>query len=312
VTDIRALRLSRGLTLIDLALLTDIPARTLVQIEYGLQRLDYESRARLARTFGVKPELLHAGGPARARGTHRTSWFQLAAPALAVALAGTLMLTDPSDPLLKMLPLASVPVRSSALVGGNFARPAALPIGINTLRQTTAKRAAVLAVPTATAVPPTPTQPQIPRFTLAADGPHGCPLAPAVGRVVVTQGYDVGTHAPASIWGAVDLAVDRDGDGIPEPDTTQGLPILATHGGVAHIFLESWPGGNFVRVVDERASWSTAYAHLDTVAVVEGQVIPDGATIGTVGSTGMATGPHLHYEVWHGDQNVDPTGLIGC
>jgi len=26
----------------------------------------------------------------------------------------------------------------------------------------------------------------------------------------------------------------------------------------------------------------------------------------------MASGPHLHYEVWHGDENVDPSGLIEC
>jgi murein DD-endopeptidase MepM/ murein hydrolase activator NlpD len=313
VTDIRALRLSRGLTLIDLALLTDIPARTLAQIEYGLQRLDYESRSRLARIFDVRPELLRAGGPRPAIAARKLPWLNLAGPALGIALAGALLLTDP---LLQMPPLASLPLRSGALLSGNHPQPAGLPIKANTLGQIAASRAAALAapttVPTATTAPPTPTQPQTPRFMLAADGPHGCPLAPASGRVVLTQGYNVGTHAPASIWGAVDLAIDSDGDGFAEPNTTQGLPILATHGGVAHVYLGSWPGGNFVRVVDEQASWSTAYAHLDTVAVADGQLIPDGATIGTVGSTGMASGPHLHYEVWHGEENVDPTGLIGC
>ena len=131
-------------------------------------------------------------------------------------------------------------------------------------------------LPTATAQVPTPTQPaptSLPRFVLAEDGPHGCPLAPTIGRVVMTQGYGVGTHAPANIWGAVDLAIDGDGDGNAEPGATQGAPIFATHGGVAHITLDSWPGGNFVRVVDEPAGWSTAYAHLDTVLVTEGQPI---------------------------------------
>jgi len=72
------------------------------------------------------------------------------------------------------------------------------------------------------------------------------------------------------------------------------------------------PVKNFVRVVDEQAGWSTAYAHLETVFVTEGQAIPAGATLGIVGSTGMTSGPHLHYEVWHGGENVDPSGLIGC
>jgi murein DD-endopeptidase MepM/ murein hydrolase activator NlpD len=64
--------------------------------------------------------------------------------------------------------------------------------------------------------------------------------------------------------------------------------------------------------VDEPTGWSTAYAHLDTVLVTEGQSIRAGATIGLVGSTGMTSGPHLHYEVWHGSQNMDPSGLISC
>ena len=168
---------------------------------------------------------------------------------------------------------------------------------------------------TATPPAPTPAQPTpttAPRFVLAGDGPHGCPLAPITGRVILTQGYAVGTHDPASIWGAVDLAIDGDGDGNADPGASQGVPIVATLGGVAHVTLDSWPGGNFVRVVDASAGWSSAYAHLDTVAVAEGQNIPAGATIGTVGSTGETSGPHLHYEVWHGGENVDPSGLIGC
>ena len=48
MTDIRALRLSRGLTLTDLALLTEIPARRLAELEHGMHGLDAESRSRLA------------------------------------------------------------------------------------------------------------------------------------------------------------------------------------------------------------------------------------------------------------------------
>jgi murein DD-endopeptidase MepM/ murein hydrolase activator NlpD len=106
--------------------------------------------------------------------------------------------------------------------------------------------------------------------------------------------------------------VDADGDGYAEPATSYGIPVAATIGGVAHVFLGSWPGGNFVRIVNADLGWSTAYAHLDTVAVADNQTIETGTVIGTTGSTGMASGPHLHYEVWHGDANVDPTGLINC
>jgi hypothetical protein len=47
--------------------------------------------------------------------------------------------------------------------------------------------------------------------------PFGCPVHPLKGKVIMTQGYGVGTHAPASIWGAVDLAVDSNGDGNADP-----------------------------------------------------------------------------------------------
>ena len=82
--------------------------------------------------------------------------------------------------------------------------------------------------------------------------------------------------------------------------------------GVARVYLGTWPAGNYVRVTDERSGWAAAYAHLDTVAVQDGQAVRAGDLIGSVGSTGMASGPHLHYEIWRGQQNVDPTGLIGC
>ena len=101
-------------------------------------------------------------------------------------------------------------------------------------------------------------------------------------------------------------------DGEADPAATQGQPIAATLGGVARVYLGSWPAGNYVRVVNEQAGWSTAYAHLDSVAVADGQAVATGTTLGSVGSTGMATGPHLHYEIWHHEINVDPTGLIGC
>jgi murein DD-endopeptidase MepM/ murein hydrolase activator NlpD len=193
-------------------------------------------------------------------------------------------------------------------------RPIVAPIFTDTqvralLAATPLPRPSAIAPATPTAqAPPSPT----PQFTLAADGPHGCPLSAPTGQVVITQGYNEGTHTPTNVWGAVDLAIDGDGDGNAEPETTQGMAISATTGGVAHVYLGSWPGGNYVRIVDEQTGWSTAYAHLDSVAVADGQTIGAGALVGTVGSTGMASGPHLHYEVWHGGVNVDPTELIEC
>jgi murein DD-endopeptidase MepM/ murein hydrolase activator NlpD len=312
VSSIRALRRSNGLTLIDLALRTDIPARTLAEIEYGFQRLDYESRSRLARFFEIHPDLLASGATHRMRragGASTGRWWRIAAArgaplVVAAAFVGAQLATTPAQ---QLAPAASVPIRQPT-AAPTAQPPAAIQLPHAFLQAIAAPVRAARAAPTALPV----AIPAPPRFALLEDGPHGCPIGPVAGQVVLTQGYGVGTHAPANAWGAVDLAIDGDGDGVAEPGASWGAPVLASLGGVARVFMGSWPGGNFVRIVDERTGWSVAYGHLDTVAVADGQQIEAGATIGTIGSTGMASGPHLHYEVWHGDANVDPTGLVGC
>ncbi len=292
--DIRTLRRSRGLTLTDLAALSGLPARALAEIEQGLRPISAMQRQELARILNVPAPQLGALLPEPAAPS--MAWPRRAFGALLVICASLLMLAAP----LFNQPQAAARVRSA---------PAPRAAALAAPQRSATPTLAPSATPTTTP-PPTPTA--TPRFTLAADGPHGCPLAPASGRVVMTQGYGVGTHAPADTWGAVDLGIDGDTDGEAEPGTTQGQPISATLGGIAHVYLGSWPGGNYVRVDNAQTGWGSAYAHLDSVVVADNQLVETGALLGTVGSTGMASGPHLHYELWHGTQNVDPSSLIGC
>ena len=297
--DIRALRRSRGLTLTDLALLSGIPTRTLAELEHGLRKLDSTYRQNLACILNVPARELGAAIPSAI-----PPWRTGRQPIIAALLVLCLGLLVLGAPLLRP-PATTVQAQHSA--GPPTSAPGVRNAALAAARPTA--RPSATPAPTAT-IAPTATPP--PRFTLAADGPHGCPLAPAAGKVVLTQGYAEGTHAPADVWGAVDLGVDADSDGNAEPGSTQGQPIAATLGGVARVYPGSWPGGNYVRVENAQAGWNTAYAHLDTIAVTDGQTIATGATLGTVGSTGMASGPHLHYEVWHSGQNIDPTALLGC
>jgi hypothetical protein len=134
------------------------------------------------------------------------------------------------------------------------------------------------------------------------DVPRGNPLAAS--NVVLTQGYDVGTHAPAAIWGGVDLAIDGDGDGQADPEGTWDHPVYATHAGTVHLKPNTWPAGNYLAI--ESGRFKTGYAHLKRYAVEDGQWVERGQLIGYVGSTGMASGPHLHYEVWQDGVNVNP------
>jgi len=54
----------------------------------------------------------------------------------------------------------------------------------------------------------------------------------------------------------------------------------------------------------------TLYMHLDRVQVAEGILVERGDTIGAVGSTGRATGPHLHWGAQLRRARVDPAGLL--
>jgi hypothetical protein len=67
--------------------------------------------------------------------------------------------------------------------------------------------------------------------------------------------------------------------------------------------------GRFV-VVAHGGGIRTLYAHLSAVAVSAGQGVSAGASIGSVGSTGAATGPHLHFELTVRGANVDPAGAL--
>jgi murein DD-endopeptidase MepM/ murein hydrolase activator NlpD len=50
----------------------------------------------------------------------------------------------------------------------------------------------------------------------------------------------------------------------------------------------------------------SAYFHLDTVLVREGDLVARGASLARVGATGLATGPHLHYGIYLHGKDVDP------
>jgi murein DD-endopeptidase MepM/ murein hydrolase activator NlpD len=63
--------------------------------------------------------------------------------------------------------------------------------------------------------------------------------------------------------------------------------------------------GNLV-VIEHRAGMTSWYAHLDSISVEPGQCLVAGNVIGTVGSTGNSTGPHLHFELRLRGAAIDP------
>ena len=88
-----------------------------------------------------------------------------------------------------------------------------------------------------------------------------------------------------------------------------GTPVHAAAAGVAAV---AWnPNGyGLYLIVQHGGGVSTLYGHLESTAVVSGDPVAAGAEIGRVGSTGLSTGPHLHFEVRRGGRPVDPVPLL--
>lgn len=86
-----------------------------------------------------------------------------------------------------------------------------------------------------------------------------------------------------------------------------GTPIQATADGVVSFSGSQRGYGNTV-VLEHHGEYSTLYAHMSRFApgMKKGAKVTQGQTIGYVGATGMATGPHLHYEFRIAGQQIDP------
>ena len=87
-----------------------------------------------------------------------------------------------------------------------------------------------------------------------------------------------------------------------------GTPIVApTDGRVAYVGRRGGYG-KFVRL-DHAGGLGTGFAHLSDYAVRPGQQVRRGQVIGYVGSTGLSTGPHLHYEMYRDGRSIDPQSV---
>jgi murein DD-endopeptidase MepM/ murein hydrolase activator NlpD len=86
-----------------------------------------------------------------------------------------------------------------------------------------------------------------------------------------------------------------------------GTPVYAAGAGV--IKEERWAGGygHWLKIEHE-GGWATGYGHLSAYArgLHVGEHVAQGQVVAYVGSTGLSTGPHLHYEVMHGSEKLNP------
>ena len=121
-----------------------------------------------------------------------------------------------------------------------------------------------------------------PSYTSYITSYYGYRIHPVYGYYKFHAGVDIGASGGSSIWAASD-----------------GTVITSTYGSGY---------GNYVVIRHDDGNYSL-YAHMSSRAVSVGQYVSRGQVIGYVGSTGVSTGYHIHFEVWNSSQQTtDPLG----
>jgi murein DD-endopeptidase MepM/ murein hydrolase activator NlpD len=89
----------------------------------------------------------------------------------------------------------------------------------------------------------------------------------------------------------------------------EGDPVFAAESGTVAMAGVQGGYGNYVRI-DHGKDLETVYAHLQNIDVKPGKCVSKGQVVGTVGSTGLVTRPHLHFEILQDRQFTDPSKLL--
>lgn len=92
--------------------------------------------------------------------------------------------------------------------------------------------------------------------------------------------------------------------------SNQGTPVYATGNGKIEFSGTDNSGYGIHVIINHGFGYQTLYGHLSKVAVKEGEKVLRGQLIGYVGSTGLSTAPHLHYEVIKNNEKVNPVNYI--
>lgn len=135
--------------------------------------------------------------------------------------------------------------------------------------------------------------------TLFTDIPNIWPIKGGIGHV--SQQFGQNTHPITGVWyihKGLDISTYRSGD-----------PILSTANGQVVTVAYDSGFGNYV-IIKHKHGIYTRYCHMASVRVKKGQFVSQRDVIGTIGNTGISTGPHLHYEIHIGSEVVDPAKYV--
>ncbi|MDR0487243.1 MAG: M23 family metallopeptidase [Treponema sp.] len=137
------------------------------------------------------------------------------------------------------------------------------------------------------------------RSELLTEIPSVWPVRNGVGNITMFFGQNINPFSGQYyIHKGIDIATFRSGD-----------PVVATADGQVVTIDYTSDFGNYI-IIKHKHGYYTRYAHLLSFRVKIGQRVQQNEVIGYIGSTGLSTGPHLHYEVHVGSDVVDPYKYI--
>ena len=127
-------------------------------------------------------------------------------------------------------------------------------------------------------------------------------INPVRSTYTITQEWDQIGWGTNVIHGGIDIA------SVPAGTSP---PVYVARSGTVETVTYDGTGGNYVVVKHDDGYW-TYYGHLDSVDLVVGEKVTTNSRVGIMGSTGLAKGIHLHFEVWKGAQwqRINPRDVI--
>ena len=90
----------------------------------------------------------------------------------------------------------------------------------------------------------------------------------------------------------------------------KGDKIVAAKGGVVTVASYQRGGAGYYVTINHGDGFSSSYMHMTHYVVKKGDYVKAGQLIGYVGSTGVSTGPHLHFSIYYNGNSVNPARYV--
>ena len=89
-----------------------------------------------------------------------------------------------------------------------------------------------------------------------------------------------------------------------------GKNLIAAKSGIVVKVINGTTGYGKYLIIDHGDGWCSLYAHCSSISVSVGQEVSQGQIVAAIGTSGYSTGPHVHFEIRHNNQKVNPMNYL--